>query len=127
MFPPGGAQGCPPNRERNGEVWSWMQCRRWAVVGLTAVAVGVLAGTPAGSTGWRNDTAQPPPETTGEVRTVVLRPAADDAFDWVDAGIGGAVALGLALVAAGAWVVLLRRPRQRVPLVPPTARKEQHP
>jgi hypothetical protein len=95
-----------------------MQSRRWTVLGLTAMAVGFFAGTPAGST---------PPGTTGEVRTVVLQPPADDAFDWIDAGIGGAVAVGLALVAAGTAVVRPRRPRQRVPLDLPTPRKEHIP
>lgn len=72
--------------------------------------------------------APPQPRTTAttEVRTVVLQPAADDAFDWLDAGIGGAVAAGLALVTAGASIVLLRRPRQPVPLDQSTSRREQH-
>jgi len=96
---------------------SWVGWRRWAVLGLAVATIGFAPDPPAGQ-------AQPSPKTTGEVRTVVLRPAADDALDWVDAGIGGAAAVGLALVIAGTAVVLRRRPQARVPLDVPTPRKE---
>jgi hypothetical protein len=80
---------------------------------------------PAGSAALTWSAPQPRPQATTQIRTVVLDPATEDAFDWLDAGIGGAVGVGLALVTAGASIVLLRR-LQHVPLDPPTPRKEQH-
>jgi len=101
---------------------SGVQRRGWAVLGLAAASVGM----PAGSVEWTQSPPQPRPRGTTQVRTVVLHPATEDAFDWLDAGIGGAVGLGLALVAAGGSMVLPRRPQRPVPLDQSTPRKEQH-
>src|SRR5262249_21841182 len=102
---------------------SRMQWRPWAVLGLVAASVGFPVGTPAGSAAWTQSPPQPRPRATTQIRTVVLHPANEDAFDWLDAGIGGAVVVGLGLVTAGTSIVLLRRPQQRVPLDPSTPRK----
>ena len=104
-----------------------MRWRRRAVLGLAAISVGFPAGTLAGSAVWTRGPPQPRPTATTEIRTVVLQPATEDAFDWLDAGIGGAVALGLTLVTAGTSIVLLRQPEQRAPLDPSTPRKERRP
>jgi hypothetical protein len=45
------------------------------------------------------------------VSDVPASPAGGDAFDWLDAGIGAATTVGLALVAGGAGVVVLRHRR----------------
>jgi hypothetical protein len=42
---------------------------------------------------------------------VVVTPAAATGFDWTDAGIGAATAVGLLLAAGGAYVVVLRHRR----------------
>lgn len=42
----------------------------------------------------------------------VAQPVVENAFDWVDAGIGSAATVGLVLLAAGASVLLLRRGAQ---------------
>jgi len=104
---------------------SRVQWRRWAIVGLAAGSVGFAAGTPAGSAVWTQGPSQPRPTAPAEIRTVVLQPATEDAFDWLDAGIGGAVVVGLALVTAGTSIVLRRRPPQRVPLDPSTPSREE--
>jgi hypothetical protein len=72
------------------------------------------------SAAWAQSPPQPQRPETTRIRTVVLQPATEDAFDWLDAGIGGAVVVGLALVTAGTSIALLRRPQQRVPLDPST-------
>jgi len=106
---------------RGGVRW-----RRWVVLGLAAASVGLPAGMPAGSAAWPQSPPQPRPEETTRIRTVVLHPVTGDAFDWIDAAIGCALAVGLTLVTAGISIVLLRRPQHRVPLDPSTPRKEQH-
>jgi hypothetical protein len=45
------------------------------------------------------------------VSDVPASPAGGDAFDWLDAGVGAATTVGLALVAGGACVLVLRRRR----------------
>jgi hypothetical protein len=45
------------------------------------------------------------------VSDVPASPAGGDAFDWLDAGIGAATTVGLALVAGGACVFVLRQRR----------------
>jgi hypothetical protein len=44
----------------------------------------------------------------------VTQPTSRDAFDWIDAAIGGAVVIGLLLVAVGTALVVLRRAQSHV-------------
>ena len=97
-------------------MWSGQHWTRWAALGVTAASIAFAAGTPAGSARWTQGPPQHRPQATTETKTVVLQPATEDGFDWLDAGIGCVVAVGLALVTAGISIVLLRRPQQRAPL-----------
>jgi hypothetical protein len=95
--------------------------RRLTVLGLTAASLVVAVG--AADAGRRLPDAR-----NGALRTTpVAQPDPGDAFDWLDAGIGGAAVLGLGLVAAGTSVVVARRRQQRVLADIQTSRREQHP
>jgi hypothetical protein len=51
----------------------------------------------------------------GAVPTIeVVTVAAPSGFDWIDAGIGAASALGAALIGAGGLILVVRRHRQSV-------------
>jgi hypothetical protein len=103
----------------------WLQQGRVAI-GLAAVSVAFAAdGVPDGAGGLAEREAQQPPTVTTEIRRVVTQRAREEAFDWLDAAIGGAAVLGLVLVAAGTSSVVLRRAQQRVLADIQHTRKEQ--
>jgi hypothetical protein len=97
-----------------------------AVLGLTTASLILVADATAGESGSTAHRLPRPPTTTTRITPGVAHPAPEDAFDWLDAGIGGAAALGLGLVGAGTSVVVARRRQQRVLADIQTSRREQH-
>jgi len=57
---------------------------------------------------------QPAPIVTTRIEPLVTPSANEEAFDWLDAAVGGGTVLGLVLVAAGATSAAARRSQQRV-------------
>jgi hypothetical protein len=62
------------------------------------------------SVGHPDDRARHGREPVSEPATITTQTEAGG-FDWVDAGIGGAGAVGLGLVAAGSYALVVRRRR----------------
>jgi hypothetical protein len=101
--------------------------RRAAVLGLAAVSLVGAAGVTDANGGHAERSAQPRAHSSAPSKPVTEPRAREDAFDWVDAGIGGAAVLGLTLVTAGTSLVVLRRRPQRVLVDIQSLRKEQVP
>jgi hypothetical protein len=72
------------------------------------------AGAAASVLAYGGPHAPRPAGSTTQIVPVVTQPTSRDAFDWIDAAIGGAVVIGLLLVAVGTALVVLRRAQSHV-------------
>ena len=87
--------------------------QRRIAFGVAAVALAFAAGLPD-EVGALAEEAQPAPIVTTRIESLVTPSATEEAFDWLDAAVGGGTVLGLVLVAAGASSAAARRSQQRV-------------
>src|SRR2546423_7656088 len=92
----------PGDRQIRGGHAVISQTHRISTALAVALATGAVA--PAGASAMLPAPDPPPPHH----RTIVLV-RADSGFDWGDAGIGAAGALGLSMLAAGGIIVVTRR------------------
>ena len=94
----------------------------------TTLALALALGAIAPATASARQELNPPPTTTtpSQPAVQIVRVPAPRGFDWSDAGIGAAGALGLSTLALGSGLVITARRHQTPGTPDPTRRRTPH-